>query len=328
MTEVTSEKVAILTSGGDSPGMNGVIASIILSARVKGIEVLPIRNGYKGLVQGDVKRVSLDEVRRNSFKAGTFIGSARYPEFKDKKVREGAIKTLRDLGVGSLVVIGGDGSYQGALALHNEGFKTIAIPATIDNDIPSSEFTIGFDSALNVVAESVKTIRATADSHNRIFLIEVMGHGCGDLALFGGVTGGADLLVTNELRLSKEEIAREAKELMQQGRRSVIVLISEFIFESLSKIAVEVEKLSGFETRAITLSHLQRGGIPTPSELIRAFEFGTKAVELISKGSSGVALGYKNGRVNSLPIEQALEKTSSSRLEIIKLFNAMAKVNK
>ena len=292
------KKIAILTSGGDAPGMNNAIRAIVKESRAHGIEPFLVYEGYMGLHQGNIRPASEIDFDHYIDQGGTFIYTARYPEFKNPQVRMEAKAQLDKLGIDALVVIGGDGSYQGAQLLHEIGVKTIGLPGTIDNDISSSDFTIGYDTALNTIVENVDRVRDTTASHNRCGIVEVMGHGCGDLALFGGMATGAEVIVTNEYLMTPEEIGQKVKEQHEKGKRSVIVLVAEDIFKDLNELAKTVEKISGKVTRAMALAHTQRGGIPTAQERINATRMGIRAVRLLREGHSGLAVGIINGHTS------------------------------
>jgi len=316
------KKIAILTSGGDAPGMNNAVRAIVKHAQAKGIEAFLVFEGYKGLTEGNIKPAVDFDVDKYISQGGTFIYSARYPEFKNVEVRKKAKAQLDDLGIDALVVIGGDGSYHGAQLLHELGVKTMALPGTIDNDITSSDFTIGYDTALNTIVDSISKIRDTMESHDRAAIVEVMGHGCGDLALFSALATGAEVVVTNENKMSAEEIGNIVKEVSKK-KRSIIVIVSEHIFKDLDKVAAEVETISGKVTRAISLAHTQRGGVPTATERINASLMGMHAVDLLANNDSGLAIGILQGKVKATPILKALELPRTDRKKMAEDINKL-----
>lgn len=317
------KKVAILTSGGDAPGMNNAVIAIVKHARANGIVPYLVYEGYKGLHKGVIKEATKINLNHYISKGGTFIYSARFPEFKDPSVREKAKEQMTKLGIDALVVIGGDGSYKGAQLLHEIGVKTITLPGTIDNDITSSEFTIGYDTALNTIVNSVDKVRDTMESHNRAAIIEVMGHGCGHLAIYSALATGAEVVVTNEYEINAQEIGRIVKkQVFDLKKRSVIIIVSEFIFKDLEETAKIVEEFSGVTTRAMSLAHTQRGGVPTAQERVHASLMGIKAVELLAEGKSGLAVGINKGKVDATPILEALNQLRGNRR------NFAIKVNK
>ena len=312
-----SKKIAILTSGGDAPGMNNAVRAIVKYSKSKGIEPFVVLEGYKGLHAGNIVSPDQFDFDGAVSKGGTLIYSARFPEFKDPKVREEAKAQLEKKGIDSLVVIGGDGSYHGAQLLHEIGVKTIGLPGTIDNDITSSDFTIGYDTALNTIIDNVQRVRDTADSHNRAMIVEVMGHGSGDLALYSAMGSGAEIVSTNEHTLTVDEIAAVVKEQMgKKGKRSVIAIVSEHIYPDLIKMQKEVEEKSGFVTRAMSFAHIQRGGAPTALERVLATTMGIKAVDLLVEGKSGLALGLLNGKLTGTPILEALALPRANRKDL------------
>lgn len=320
------KKIAILTSGGDAPGMNNAIRAVVKEAKSNGIEPYLVYEGYKGLHTGAIKSAADIDFDNYIAKGGTFIYSARYPAFKDPQVRMEAKEQLDKLGIDALVVIGGDGSYQGAQLLHEIGVKTIGLPGTIDNDISSSDFTIGYDTALNTIVQNVDRVRDTMASHDRCGIVEVMGHGCGDLALFGGMATGAEVIVTNEFPLTPEEIGQRVKEQHAMGKRSVIVLVAEDTFDDLKAVAKTVEEISGKVTRAMSLSHTQRGGVPTAQERINATRMGIRAVRLLREGHSGLAVGIVNGHTSWTPIMDTLKQPEGHhehRRRLTKLVNKL-----
>ena len=316
------KKVAILTSGGDSPGMNTTIRSIVKSARANGLEPYLVYEGYKGLTEGDIRIASSVEVDRYINQGGTFIYSARYPEFKDPKVREKAKKQLDKKGIQALIVIGGDGSYHGAQGLHNIGVKTIGLPGTIDNDISSSDYTIGFFTALESIVQNVDRIRDTARSHHRCIIVEVMGRYAGDLAVYSGIATGAELIITAEKKLSTKEICDVVDNQMNKLKKdSMIVITTEHIYDDLNKLAKDVQDKTGVDTRASILGHLQRGGTPTGMERYVSTIMGNYAIELLCKGKSGLAIGFVKNELVAEPILEALAKPRPKYLETTKKFS-------
>ena len=321
------KKIAILTSGGDAPGMNNAIRSITKYAKLNNIEVFFVLEGYKGLYEGNIIPSSKINLEESINKGGTIIYSARFVEFKKLKAREEAKKQLNKLNIDALVVIGGDGSYRGAQLLHEIGIKTIALPGTIDNDISSSDFTIGYDTALNTIVDSIVKIRDTSNSHNRAAIVEVMGHGCGDLALFAALATGAELVITNSNKMSIEEISKVIDEQINiKGKRSIIVIISEFIYDDLKSFEKIILEKVNIVTRVTSLGHIQRGGSPTAFERVNASLMGIKSVELLIEGKSGLAIGILKGKITSTPILQALSIPKNNRKELIKKINLINQI--
>jgi 6-phosphofructokinase 1 len=321
------KKIAILTSGGDAPGMNSAIRAIVKKAEVHGIETFLVKEGYSGLYKGDFVLSSKIDLDENFANGGTIIGSTRFPQFKKLKIRKIAKSKLDEKKIDALVVIGGDGSYKGAQLLHELGVKTIALPGTIDNDISSTDFTIGYDTALNTIVHAIEKIRDTMKSHRRVAIVEVMGRGCGDLALFSGIATGSELIVTKENPKTIDDIVKVIKEQMiKKGKRSTIITVSENIFDDLYALRKEVEKKSGIITREISLSHIQRGGKPTAGERIMTTLMGIKSVDLLYKGKSGIALGMLNGKVVSTPIPESLNIKRKSRKNLTEKINKINQI--
>ena len=316
------KKIGILTSGGDAPGMNSAIRAITKMAKINNIEVFLVKDGYRGLYNGDfifANEINLDEYLA---KGGTIIGSSRFPEFKEPKIQKEVKAKLDKNQIDALVIIGGDGTYKGAERLHKLGLKVVVLPGTIDNDISSTDFTIGYDTTLNTIVNIVEKIRDTMKSHKRVAIIEVMGHGCGDLALFSGMATGSELIVTNENPKTVDDIVETIKDQMiNKKKSSMIITISEFLFNDLQSLREEIQKKSGVVTKALSLSYIQRGGVPTASERIRTTLMGIKSIKLLLEGKSGIALGITNGKVVSLPISESLSKRPKSRDKLTKIIN-------
>lgn len=316
------KKVAILTSGGDASGMNSTIRAIVKASRWKNIEPYLVYGGFKGLTEGKIKSASDINVDDFMQHGGTFIHSIRYSEFLDPKVREKAKEQLNKMDIEALVVIGGNGSYQGAQSLNELGIKTIAVPGTIDNDISSTDYTVGFFTAMETIVQNVDRLRDTANSHHRCIIVEVMGRHAGDLATFAGVATGAELIITNEQVYNAKEIAQIVKEQMiDLNKESMIVVTSEKIYQNLKQLAIDVEKLSGITTRSVILGHIQRGGVPTALERYLSTRIGTYTIELLSEGKSGLAVGVVNNNLTSIPIIDALSKPKPKNIETTTKFS-------
>lgn len=312
------KKIGVLTSGGDAPGMNACLRAIVRSGLVQGFEIYAIKDGYRGLIDDDIEKMTRHSVSDILNRGGTCIGTARLPEFKNPDVQKKGVEILKSHGIDALVAIGGDGTYQGAQALHKWGIHTIGIPGTIDNDVASSDFTIGFDTALNTIVECVDRLRDTSTSHQRCSVIEVMGHFCGDLSAYAGIACGSELTIINEQNISEDEIIENLKVEKAKGKRHAMVIISEKVLDVFA-LAKRIENEVGFETRAEVLGHMQRGGSPTAFDRVLASRLGDYAVELLLKDISGVAVGIKNGQLTYTPIENALSLPRESLLPLIEL---------
>ena len=278
------KKIAVLTSGGDAPGMNAAVRAVVRTAIYNGLEVYGVYQGYKGLVENNIKKLEVGDVGNIINRGGTMLYSARLPEFANPEVRKGAIKNLEALGIDGLVVIGGDGSYRGAMALSNEmNIQTIGVPGTIDNDICCTDFTIGFDTALNTIVDAIDKVRDTASSHERAFIIEVMGRNAGDLALFAGIAGGSESLLIPEKKEDIEEVVARIKAGEDRGKKHSIIVLAEGVMGG-QELAAKLKELTGEEVRATILGHIQRGGTPTAQDRVLASRLGNYAVQLLLAG--------------------------------------------
>ena len=315
-------KIGILTSGGDSPGMNAAVRSVTRVALLAGIEVVGIHNGYRGLVNGDFEPFTKKNVSDILSRGGTILGSARLVEFKDEEVQDKAVAKLKENNIDALVVIGGDGSYKGALALTKKGINCIGIPGTIDNDISGTDYTIGFETALNTVVDCVDKLRDTSSSHHRCSVVEVMGNRCGDLAVYSGIACGAEIVITAETGYDEEIILDKLRYLESLGKNHAIVIVSEKLTD-VNKLASLISSNTKFDGRATVLGHIQRGGAPSPKDRVLASLLGEKAVDLLIAGIGGHCVGIKNDEVISLPIEEALKTPRQSSKYLYKLFDRL-----
>ncbi|MDD6468103.1 MAG: 6-phosphofructokinase [Erysipelotrichaceae bacterium] len=318
-----SHKIGILTSGGDAPGMNAAIRAVTRSALKRGMEVYGIIDGYKGLVEGKIIPLERGSVSDIMVRGGTILGSARLPEFKLEAVRQKAVEQLRSYGIDSLVVIGGDGSYRGALELTHMGINCIGIPGTIDNDIVGTDYTIGFDTALNTIVQAIDKLRDTSSSHHRCSVVEVMGNHCGDLALYSAISCGAEVVITPEMGYDEEEVLERLRYLEQiKKKRHSIVILAEKITDA-DMLAKKITSATGFSGRATVLGHIQRGGSPTPQDRVLATKMGDKAVELIDNGEGGKCVGIINNEIVGVDIEQALTSPKKSRKQLYEMFERL-----
>ena len=285
--------------------MNAAIRAVTRTCLNKGIKIYGVRLGYKGLHDGEFIEFDRHSTRNIINIGGTFLKSARFPEFKDPKVREEAIEQMKKVGMEALVVIGGDGSYNGALKLTEMGINCIGIPGTIDNDIPDTDFTIGFDTALNTIVDALDKLRDTSSSHQRCTILEVMGRRCGDLAVHAGLACGAEMIVTSESGFDEEEVIETLKRSKASDKKHALVVITEHITD-VHELAKRVEEATGFETRANVLGHMQRGGRPSARDRVLATRMGIKAVELLEEGKGGLCISDVKGEIVGLPIQEVL----------------------
>ncbi len=317
------KRIGILTSGGDAPGMNAAIRSVVRSGLSMGLEVFGIYDGYQGLVDGKIKKLDRGDVSDIIIQGGTVLGSARLEEFKLVEVREQAIENLNKHGIEGLVVIGGDGSYRGALALHEMGVPCIGVPATIDNDIASTEYSIGFDTALNTVIDNVDKLRDTSSSHHRCSVIEVMGNRCGDLAIYAGLTTGAELIITKETGYDEMEVLERLQHIEEKKKkRHAIVIISEKITD-VELLAQKISQHTNFSGRSTVLGHIQRGGSPTARDRILATQFGDMAVQLLLNDVSGQCVAVVHGEIVSIELPEALRMPRRSRRNLFDLHDRL-----
>lgn len=315
--------IGILTSGGDAPGMNAAIRAVARSAFANGLRVKGIRNGYDGLIRGDIYEMNVSSVADIVHKGGTILGSARSMEFMTKEGQDKAIEVIKSYGIDGIVVLGGDGSFQGANVLHERGIKTIGIPCTIDNDMGYSEFTIGFFTAVETVKEAISKLRDTSSSHGRGNVVEVMGRNCGDIALYAGVAGGAESILVPEVPVDMNQVLDRVRRGKARGKLHHIIVVAEGIGNS-HEIAKQVQDETGVETKTTILGHIQRGGNPAVNDVIMASEMGVHAVELLVEGKSSLAVGTNGKEVFSMPIPEAIKVKSEFNTELYTIASILA----
>ncbi len=298
------KRIGILTSGGDAPGMNAVIRAAVRTAIVHGIEVIGIKRGYSGLITGEMFPLSRQDVSNIIGQGGSILESSRCAEFETEEGRKKAIATLLKNEIEGLILVGGDGTFRGGTLLAEESqVSIIGVPSTIDNDVYGTDFTIGFDTAVNFAVEAIDRIRDTARTFERVFFIEVMGHHTGFIALQAAVAGGAEGLVIPEVPLDIEGLCLKLQEGRQMGKKSAIVVVAEAQKPGYSfQIAQEVGNRTGFDTRVCILGHLQRGGSPTTADRILGSDLGTAAIEAIDQGMTGVMVGIVGGGLTYTPL--------------------------
>ncbi len=299
------KRVGVLTSGGDAPGMNAAVRAVVRNGIHYGLEVYGIYNGYLGLYNDEIKPLDRRSVSDTVNRGGTFLGSARFPEFKDEEVRREAIRNLDKHGIEALVVIGGDGSYMGAKKLTEMGFPCIGIPGTIDNDVAGTDYTVGYYTALNTVLEAIDRLRDTSSSHKRISVVEIMGRHCGDLTIFSAISSGAEYAIVPELPFNEESFLKKLKEQVKHGKAHGIVCITELITD-VFQLSKRIEEETGLETRATVLGHIQRGGAPTAFDRVLASRLGAYAVELLRAGEGGRCVGIQANELVHHDIIEAL----------------------
>ncbi|RBP44755.1 6-phosphofructokinase [Garciella nitratireducens] len=299
------KKIAILTSGGDAPGMNAAIRAVVRTAIYHHLDVVGVIRGYNGLIQGDMKPMDLASVSDIIHRGGTILYSARSKEFKTEEGQKKAVQQLKNAGVDGLVVIGGDGSFRGAQKLSQLGIKTIGIPGTIDNDISCTDYTIGFDTVVNTVLDAISKIRDTSSSHERTNIIEVMGRNCGDIALYAGLAGGAEAIIVPEKGFDIEAVCKKILQGKARGKRHSIVLLAEGEGNAYD-VGKHIQQKTGIETRATILGYIQRGGAPSAFDRILASKMGSMAVELLLDDKTSRVICIRNNHYVDIDIDEAL----------------------
>lgn len=321
------KKIGVLTSGGDSPGMNAAIRSVVRTCAFHNIECIGIYRGYQGMIEGDFKEMGPRSVNNIVNKGGTILKSARSAEFRTPEGRKKAHEKLTEAGIDAFVVIGGDGSFTGAEIFNNEfNFPVMGIPGTIDNDIYGTSHTLGYDTALNTVVEVIDKIRDTASSHNRLFFVEVMGRDAGHIALNAGIGAGAEEILIPEEDLGLERLLESLKKSKASGKSSSIVVVSEGdkIGKSVFELKDYVEEhLPEYDVRVSVLGHMQRGGAPSCFDRVLASRLGVKAVESLLEGKSNYMAGILNDKIELTPLEQAIKGESAIDLELVRVSDIM-----
>lgn len=305
------KSIAVLTSGGDSPGMNAAVRAVVRTACQRGIKVYGVDRGYTGLIKGDVHEMNLRSVSDIITRGGTILYSARCPEFKTEEGIQKAVDTCKRVGIDGMVIIGGDGSFRGARDLSLRGIPCIGLPGTIDNDISCTDYTIGYDTCLNTIVQMVDRIRDTSESHDRCTVVEVMGRGAGYLALESGIAVGATSILVPEVEYDIErDIIARIREFQKTGKRHFIVIVAEGV-GGTAEIAKKIETETGVESRATILGHVQRGGSPTARDRIMASQMGSRAVDLLTQGIGNRVVGIRDNKIVDFDIFEALKMTKT-----------------
>jgi 6-phosphofructokinase 1 len=321
------KSIAVLTSGGDAPGMNAAIRAVVRLGINQGWEVFGVRNGYEGLLEQRIDPLGARDVGSILQRGGTILGSARFPAWKDESIRTRALTNLRDHRIEALVVIGGNGSQAGAHALSQMGFPVVGVASTIDNDLSCTEITIGVDTALNIALESIDRLRTTASSHKRAFVVEVMGRHCGYLALMAGIAGGAEAILIPESEVEPEDIAAELRAAYARGKPHALVVVAEGAKLNAAGLLKHFESNRGrlgFDMRATTLGHVQRGGAPGAFDRLLATRLSAGAVDHLARGQHGCLIGFVGGEVRSTSFEEVMRSAKTIDLELLKLARLLA----
>ncbi len=323
MLQGKPKMIGVLTSGGDAPGMNAAIRAVVRTAINRGIRVLGINNGYQGLIDGDVVEMDLRKVSNTLHRGGTMLKTARCKAFYNLEGQIRGRNMCLEMGIEGLVVIGGDGSFRGAKALTALGIPTVGIPATIDNDISCTDYTIGFHTALNTVIDAIDRLRDTSESHNRCSVVEVMGHGKGDLALFASVAGGGTACWINEIGFDLErDLLQKMRTTLRTGKHNFIIVVSEGITD-VHALAKEIQEKTGVESRATVLGHIQRGGQPCAFDRILASRMGYHAVELLEKAIGNRVVIIEKDTITDMDINEALEMKGHVNQLMLDINNAI-----
>lgn len=305
------KSIAVLTSGGDAPGMNPAVRAVVRTACQRGIKVYGVDRGYTGLINGDIHEMNLRSVSDIITRGGTILYSARCPEFKTEEGLQKAVATCKKFGIDGMVIIGGDGSFRGARDLSLRGIPCIGLPGTIDNDISCTDYTIGYDTCLNTIVQMVDRTRDTSESHDRCTVVEVMGRGAGYLALEAGIAVGATSIIVPEVEydIERDVIAR-IREFQKTGKKHFIVIVAEGV-GGTAEIAKKIEAETGVESRATILGHVQRGGSPTARDRIMASQMGSRAVDLLTQGIGNRVVGIRDNKIVDFDIFEALKMTKT-----------------
>jgi 6-phosphofructokinase 1 len=321
------QRIAVLTSGGDAPGMNAAIRAVVRTGLYHGLAVFGVQHGYSGLIAGEFVPMDVGSVGDIIHRGGTILRSARCEAFRTPEGQAKALEQLRKRQVDGLVVIGGDGSFRGALKLHEQGFPVIGVPGTIDNDIPGTDTTIGFDTAVNTAIEAIDKIRDTATSHERTYVVEVMGRAAGDIALWAGLAGGAESILIPEVQASleqqMEELIQRLNRAHQRGKKHSIILVAEGAASGL-EVGRWIQERTGFETRVTVLGHIQRGGSPTAADRVLASRMGSLAVQYLMEGRSGEMVAVRRNEICGVPMAEALSEAHQADLSIYQMASILA----
>ncbi len=319
------KKIGVLTSGGDSPGMNAAIRAVVRCGIDRGMTVYGISRGYEGLIDGDIREMDRASVGGIIHRGGTILGTARSERFMTAKGQDKAVSVLEAFGIEGLAVIGGNGSLTGALELDKRGIKIMGIPGTIDNDLGYTDYTIGFDTAVNTVLDDISKLRDTSSSHGRTTLVEVMGRNCGDIALRAGLAGGAEFVMIPERDYDIGDVCRKILEGAARGKKHSIIIKAEGSKLSSQEVVDKISEITGKDTRMVVLSYLQRGGSPTSDDRILATMAGAKAAELLYDDADSKAIGIVGNKITVLPLYDALQITRDIDPYMLELIDVLSK---
>ncbi len=316
--------IAVMTSGGDSPGMNAAARAVVRTALYEGVKVYGINNGYQGMLDDDIEELTSRSVSDLIQRGGTFLGTARCPGFKTPEGRRKGFENLVKRGIEGLVIIGGDGSLTGGSLLSKEtGLPIVGLPGTIDNDVWGMDYTIGCDTAANTIVDAINKLRDTASAHRRIMLVEVMGRNSGWLAMMSGIAGGAEFVLVPEVKFNIDSMCEEIKAMYDAGKRYSIIVVAEGAGSAI-EIGKAVEEKTGIDTRVSVLGHIQRGGSPTVEDRMKASMLGEKAALAIISGASDIVFGFNEGKVVGVNLFEAVNNTKTLNPELVRLARVLA----
>lgn len=318
--------IAVMTSGGDAPGMNACIRAVVRTASAHDVDVIGVMNGFEGLIKGELRPLSPRDVGGILGRGGTILQTHRSLRFAEPEGQREALRHINEAGIEGLVIIGGDGSMRGAHALSQQGVRVVGIPASIDNDIWGTQLTIGVDTTLNTIMDAIDKLRDTASSHNRAFLVETMGRGSGYLALMAGISSGAEMVLIPEVPSSVEEVARAIEDAYKRGKNHAIIINAEGSGHRTTDLADALNKMDlGFKTRVTILGHIQRGGTPTALTRILAMRMGFRAVEALVGGHGGVMVGLHGREMKLVSLEDVITKARSANLDFYEMMRVLAR---
>jgi 6-phosphofructokinase 1 len=321
------KKIAVLTSGGDAPGMNAAIRAVTRGALARGWEMFGVRNGYAGLLEDRLEALAARNVGGILQSGGTVLGSARCPEFKEPAGRAKALSNLKKRAIDALVVIGGNGSQSGSASLEREGFAVVGVPSTIDNDLYGNDVSIGCDTAINITLEAIDRLRTTASSHHRAFAVETMGRDCGYIALMAGIAGGAEVIALPEHELRPADVAERLREAYRRGKTHALAVIAEGaqcgVHELMEYYGAHRASI-GFDLRVTRLGHVVRGGIPSAADRVLSTRLGAAAIDTLAAGKHGVLVGIVKGEVVTTPLSQITGRTRPADATLLELARVMA----
>ncbi len=317
------KRIAVLTSGGDAPGMNAAIRAVVRSGIYNHAEVLSVEDGFTGLINAQIEEMNLSSVADIIHRGGTILKTTRCEDFKTEEGQRRAMNVIEVLGINGIVVIGGGGSLRAAKTLNSLGVPTIGVPGTIDNDLGYTDYTIGFDTSVNTVVDAISNIRETSISHGRANIIEVMGRDCGNIALYAGLASGAESIILPEMNFDIDEVCRKLLRGRNRGKLHSIIILTEGVADPI-RISNEITEKTGIETRATILGHIQRGGSPTAFDRILASKMGAKAVELLIQGAANRAVGMKGKDIIDMDLDKALSVGCTFDIDSYELANVLS----